>query len=125
MPRLIPSFKMEKSLNCKIQDLKEEMESKYRINIDEMIKIRKDFHMYPEGGFEEFKTSEKIINFLKENGADCSKILRMAKTGVVYDIEGNLQLSEEFAKTKKIIAIRADMDALEMLEENDHLPYRK
>ena len=34
---------------------------------DEMIKIRREFHMNPELGDEEFETSKKIKEFLKKN----------------------------------------------------------
>lgn len=44
----------------------------------------------------------------------------MASTGKVYDIRGTA--SE--APNKRIIALRADMDALPMQEENHDLPYR-
>lgn len=76
----------------------------------EIIKCRRILHEYPELGFQEFKTSEFIKKFLeKENIQYCS----IAKTGVVATIIG-----EDFEE-KKIIGIRADMDALPINEVNE------
>lgn len=87
--------------------------------IEELIsKIEKDviewqryFHMYPEISFKEFNTTEKIIEILaKETNL---KIEKLNPTGIIATLEGN--------KPGKTIAIRADIDALQILEENDHL----
>lgn len=74
---------------------------------NEIINLRRKIHMYPELGFEETKTSELIYNYLKDLGLD---VKIMAKTGVVGLLKGN---------GDKTIAIRADMDALPIQEEND------
>jgi len=71
-------------------------------------KVRKDFHMYPEIGMEEFRTQKKICEYLDEFGIEYKK---MAKTGVVGEIKGK--------NTIKTVALRADMDALPILEKND------
>ena len=34
----------------------------------ELIRLRRDFHRHPELGFQEFKSQEKILNFLKALG---------------------------------------------------------
>lgn len=47
-------------------------------------------------------------------------IKTMAKTGFVVDIPGQGPPSD----TKKVIAFWADLDALEMFEGNQDLPYR-
>jgi len=77
----------------------------------EVIEWYKFFHQYPEPGFEEFKTSEKIQSLLKN-----FKIPYQikAKTGVVGYLKG---------KGRKTIGIRADMDALPV-EEKTSLPYK-
>ncbi|MEI6857973.1 amidohydrolase [Psychrilyobacter sp.] len=71
-------------------------------------KVRRDFHMYPELGMEEFRTQRKICEYLDEFGVLYKK---MAKTGVVGEIKGK--------DAVKTIALRADMDALPILEKND------
>ncbi len=78
---------------------------------DEVIRLRRDFHKHPELGFEENRTSGIVRDYLNDLGIETRV---MAKTGVVGEInnEGN-----------KRIAIRADMDALPINEEND-VPYR-
>jgi amidohydrolase len=73
----------------------------------EVIELRRKIHMYPELGFEEAKTSEIVYDYLKNLGIE---VKRIAKTGVVGTLKGN---------GSKTIAIRADMDALPIQEEND------
>ncbi|MBS4537457.1 amidohydrolase [Clostridium sp. D2Q-11] len=76
---------------------------------DWLIKVRRDFHICPELGMEEFKTSEKICNLLDEMGIEYQR--GVANTGVVGLIKG--------AEKGKTVALRADMDALPILEKND------
>jgi len=71
-------------------------------------RVRGDFHMYPELGMQEFRTQRKICEYLDEFGILHKK---MAKTGVVGEIKGKNAL--------KTIALRADIDALPILEKND------
>ena len=69
------------------------------------VKLRQDFHRWPELGNEEYQTSERIKTELANMGID---IERMLPTGIV----GNLNKKEG----KKTIALRADMDALPIHE---------
>ncbi len=78
---------------------------------NELISLRRDFHMHPELGFEEKRTSKIVREYLDELGI---KTKIMGKTGVVGYLENG---------GDKTIAIRADMDALPIQEEND-VPYR-
>ncbi|NVN95449.1 MAG: amidohydrolase [Bacteroidetes bacterium] len=78
--------------------------------LPEFIEIRRKIHIHPELGFEEHKTSELIANSLKEFGIPFQA--GIAKTGIVAIIEGK-------NPTKKIIALRADMDALPIEEKNN------
>ena len=78
---------------------------------DEVIKLRRDFHMHPELGFEEERTSGIVREYLENQGIETRL---MAKTGVVGDINNG---------GDRRIAIRADMDALPINEEND-VPYK-
>jgi len=75
------------------------------------IKIRRELHACAELGFEEYKTSKIIQRELKKLGIPF-KIA--AKTGVVALIKG--------AYAGKVIAVRADMDALP-IEEETGLPF--
>jgi len=74
---------------------------------EELIEWRRDFHMHPELGFELHRTSKIVADELEKMGYRVKR--GVGKTGVVADIgEGG-----------KMIAIRADMDALPILEMND------
>ena len=78
---------------------------------NEVINLRREIHKWPEIAFEEYKTQEKIINHLKKYDVDYEIV---AKTGVIASIEGNLP--------GKTVAIRADIDALQVKEETG-LPF--
>ena len=77
-----------------------------------VIDKRRDLHMYPELKFEEERTSGIVVNELENLGYE---IHRTAKTGVVGILEGE--------KEGGTVALRADMDALPIQEEND-VPYK-
>ncbi|HHW57256.1 MAG TPA: amidohydrolase [Clostridia bacterium] len=74
---------------------------------EEIVELRRKIHMHPELGFEEVKTSELVYNYLKDLGIEVKKF---AKTGVTGILKGY---------GDKTIAIRADMDALPIQEENE------
>ena len=80
---------------------------------EEFIAIRHHIHANPELSYQEFKTSKFIQQ--KLSGWDIPFSI-MATTGVVGIIKGKNPAT-------KIIALRADMDALPITEEND-VPYR-
>ncbi len=74
---------------------------------------RHDIHCHPELAYEEVRTSKLVVNVLRAAGL---KVYQgVGGTGVV----GVLQKG----KGKKSIALRADMDALPLLEETN-LPYK-
>jgi amidohydrolase len=71
---------------------------------EEIIEWRRDFHMHPEIGFDVHRTAEIVAKELEKMGYRVKR--GVGKTGVVADIgEGD-----------KMVAIRADMDALPMQE---------
>ncbi|HEX5838718.1 MAG TPA: M20 family metallopeptidase [Anaerolineales bacterium] len=75
---------------------------------EELIEWRRDFHMHPEIGFELHRTSKIVADELEKMGYRVRR--GIGKTGVVAEIgEGG-----------KVIAIRADMDALPILEQNEY-----
>ncbi len=74
---------------------------------DELIEWRRDFHMHPETGFDVQRTAGIVADELEKMGYRVTR--GVGKTGVVADIgEGG-----------KLVAIRADMDALPLQELND------
>ncbi|MBL0181675.1 MAG: amidohydrolase [Chitinophagaceae bacterium] len=75
----------------------------------EFIDIRHHLHANPELSYEEFKTSAYVQQKLTEWGIPFEV---KAKTGVVGLIKGK-------NPDKRITALRADMDALPILEENE------
>lgn len=77
-----------------------------------LIKVRRDFHQYPELGFQEYRTKDKIIKYLEGMNI---KYKVVAKTGVVAFIEGK--------KKGKTVALRADIDGLPM-EDKKGVPYK-
>lgn len=79
----------------------------------EFIAVRHHLHAHPELSYQEFETSKYVQGKLKEFGIPFEV---KATTGVVGLIKGKKPES-------RIIALRADMDALPILEEND-LPYK-
>ena len=83
---------------------------------DELIHIRRDLHMHPELGFEEFRTADIIETYLRDLGLQPG---RLAKTGVVATLAGSAVGSSD----GPTLMLRADIDALPITEEND-LPYK-
>jgi hippurate hydrolase len=73
--------------------------------------IRHHLHANPELSYKEFKTSAFICSELDKLGIPHQ---RMAETGVIAMLEGR--------PSERIIALRADIDALPIHEEND-VPY--
>ena len=88
--------------------------------VKEMIEIRRDIHKHPELGFEENRTKDVILDCLNKFG--CNDIRIVAKTGIVVNIHGTGPVSSSYEK--KMIALRADIDALPMNENNSHLEYQ-
>ncbi len=81
---------------------------------DEITAIRRHIHSNPELSCEEFETAKYICSKLDEYGIPYQS--GIAGTGVVALISGRDSGSD-------CIALRADMDALPILEEND-VPYK-
>lgn len=94
-----------------MMDLREKILQLSEKYYSETINHRNWLHQHPETAFKEFQTSDYIASFLANNQIEFEK--GIAKTGIVGIIKGKLP-------GNKIIAIRADMDALEITEENDH-----
>ncbi|MCQ4158940.1 M20 family metallopeptidase [Roseomonas sp. GC11] len=80
---------------------------------EEMTAWRRDFHLHPELAFEEVRTSGIVAQKLREFGVD-EVVTGLAGTGVVGVIRGSAP--------GRAIGLRADMDALPILEESG-VPY--
>ena len=75
-----------------------------------LINVRRDFHKHPELGQEEFRTMEKICEYLQEMGISYRN--KVFKTGVIAEIKG-----EDQGYT---IALRADIDALPIIDKKKY-----
>jgi len=74
----------------------------------ELIARRRDFHMHPELAFEEIRTAGIVAQELSALGLEVQS--GVGKTGVVAMLEGN--------QDGPTVLVRADMDALPIVEEN-------
>ncbi|MFN2289926.1 MAG: M20 family metallopeptidase [Anaerolineae bacterium] len=79
---------------------------------DTLIALRREIHRHPELSFQEERTAQLIARRLAELGI--SARTGVAKTGVVADLGDD--------REAPCIALRADMDALPIQEQND-VPY--
>ncbi|QNJ99173.1 N-acyl-L-amino acid amidohydrolase [Constantimarinum furrinae] len=80
---------------------------------EQVIEWRRYFHENPELSNREFKTAEKIATHLKSLGMEVQT--GIAITGVVGILKGD--------KPGKVVALRADIDALPVTERNN-LPFK-
>src|SRR3546814_20501192 len=69
---------------------------------------RRDLHMHPETAFEEHRTADFVAKALESFGMPVHRGL--AKTGVVGTLKAG--------KGNRAIGLRADMDALDLIELN-------
>jgi amidohydrolase len=81
----------------------------------QLVEWRRRLHQKPELGFQEKLTAEFVAQKLQEWGIEHQT--GIAQTGIVATIQGSN------ADKQKVLAIRADMDALPIQELND-VPYR-
>ncbi|WP_400073192.1 amidohydrolase [Zobellia russellii] len=88
-------------------------EKEYEAIESKVINWRREIHQNPELSNREFKTAEKIAKHLTTLGIEVQT--GVAHTGVVGILKGK--------KPGKVIALRADIDALPVFERND-LPYK-
>ncbi|MEX0685296.1 MAG: amidohydrolase [Balneolales bacterium] len=79
-------------------------------NHPELIRIRRQLHQNPELSFKEYNTTNFIADYLEKLGFE---VLRPLETGCLAVIEGS-------TNSKRVIALRADIDALPIEEEGDY-----
>lgn len=90
-----------------MQEKIKRLASKYH---EVIVGFRRHLHAHPELSFQEFETSKYIAAFLDEQGIAYQG--GFVKTGLVAHIKGK-------NPNKRIIALRADMDALPIVETNE------
>lgn len=76
---------------------------------DWLVRLRRDFHENPELAYQETRTSARVAEVLDELGVSYRK--GIAGTGIVARLEAS--------RPGPAVALRADMDALPIQEEND------
>ncbi len=92
---------------------KEKIQTLAKSFAPDLIQIRRHLHANPELSYQEFNTSAFVQQQLTQMGIDFEV---KATTGIMATIKGE-------DPTSRVIALRADMDALPILEEND-VPYQ-
>lgn len=80
----------------------------------DVVSFRRYLHAYPELSYQEFNTVKFVEQQLRSFGID--HLTPMATTGLVAEVRGK-------NPEKKTIALRADMDALPIVETNE-VPYK-
>ena len=94
--------------------LKEKIKSLAQAYKQEVIDLRRHLHSHPELSFKEYETAAFVAEKLKEIGI--TEIESKATTGWSALIRGK-------NPEKKVVALRADMDALPIIEANE-VPYK-
>lgn len=79
----------------------------------ELVEIRRDFHRFPEVAWEELRTGARVADYCEGLGLQVRR--QAAKTGVIAVLNPE--------RSGPSVALRADMDALPIQEENA-VPYR-
>lgn len=75
----------------------------------DLVRFRRDLHMYPELSFQEVNTPKKIADYLKDLGIEVRS--KVGGRGVVGLLRGE--------KPGKTVALRADFDALPIHDEKE------
>ena len=101
------------SLPLQAQKIDPKIESMAKDIEGKVIEWRRDIHQNPELSNREFETAKKIATHLK--GLDIEVTENVAKTGVVGILKGS--------KPGKTVALRADIDALPVIERAD-VPFK-
>jgi len=90
-------------------DLQSTLKEKAQKHFDYMVQVRRHLHKNPEVSFKEYDTTKFITGELEKMGIEVHHPL---ETGCVGVIEGG-------KKSDRVIALRADIDALPMNEEGE------
>lgn len=95
-------------------DLKNKISQLVEKHYSQVVEIRRHIHQNPELSFQEYETSKYITSLLDSWNIKYKS--GIANTGIECILEGK-------NPQKKVIALRADMDALPVEEENN-VPYK-
>lgn len=98
---------------CSLQAQGPKLDNEYAAIEEKVVEWRRYFHEHPELSNREFETAKKIAAHLESLGIEVQT--GVGHTGVVGILKGN--------KPGKVVALRADMDALPVTERND-LPFK-
>ncbi|MFD0763483.1 M20 family metallopeptidase [Mucilaginibacter lutimaris] len=93
--------------------IKEKIQQTAKNIFEDVVANRRHLHSHPELSFHEVETSAFVARKLEELGLEYHK---MANTGLVALLKGD-------KPSDQVVALRADMDALPILEAND-VPYK-
>jgi len=83
--------------------------ARIQARLPEFAAIRRDIHRHPETAYEEFRTAEIVAHALR--ACEIEVVTGLAGTGVVGILRAGT--------SKRAIGLRADMDALDVVELND------
>jgi amidohydrolase len=89
--------------------LKDQIKAVAEEIFDDVVNFRRHIHIHPELSFQEYNTSAFIKSILAQWGIEWKP---MAETGIVAILKGD-------GESEKVIALRADIDALPIHEKND------
>ena len=92
-----------------IERIREKVEELY----SEIVEIRREIHRHPELSFKEFRTTALIRDYLLKLGLKIEH--DFLETGAVALLEGGTENAG-----RGLVALRADIDALPLQEENSH-----
>jgi len=95
-------------------DLTGELDAFLAGHESELIEFRRDLHAHPEIGYSEHRTTHKIA--LRLESAGLRPTILPKGTGIIADVGGE-------ADEAPVVALRADIDALPIIDEKN-VPYR-
>src|SRR5262249_59273843 len=95
-------------------DLVGELEAFLECQQPELVEFRRDLHAHPEIGYAEHRTTRRIVGRLQAAGLRPAVLPK--GTGLLCDIGGS-------GDDAPAVALRADLDALPIVDENN-VPYR-
>jgi amidohydrolase len=77
--------------------------------LEEIIRLRRELHQFPELSNAEFQTSQRIKQFIQKYNPD--EVIELGETGLAFIFQG--------AQPGKTVVFRAELDALPILEKTE------
>lgn len=93
----------------KLKDVHPQLYEAILSNYDDLVEIRRDLRQHPELAFQEERTSKVVATYLRQWGYEVQESI--GGTGVIGILKGK--------EEGRVLGLRADMDALPMLDEID------